>query len=299
MRTPLVPGLNTRTKIALARILYRALHFIRALFGLGDSVVTQRDGIRWHLDLRQGIDLSIYLFGYFERDMVRTYRRLLGNGDVVLDIGANIGAHTLPLARCVGETGCVYAFEPTEFAYRKLRANAALNTGLNSRIRAEQVMLVADPDAATSVNVYSSWPVTPSAPGTHPKHLGVPMPTTNCRAMTLDAFVAGAKISRVDLIKMDVDGNECAVLRGAQNTLARFHPPLLMELMPYGLEECGTSLARLLEILRGHGYRLYTLGGSPLPDTEDVSRHIPAAGGINVLCRRDSRSGSAPPSKAG
>ena len=85
--------LNTRTKLAIARALNRTLLCGRSLVGLDTKAQVRRHGIVWDLDLEEGIDLSIYLFGCFEPMTSRALQRLV---KPVLDIGANIGAHTLP-----------------------------------------------------------------------------------------------------------------------------------------------------------------------------------------------------------
>ena len=63
--------LSTRTKIALAAIVYRSLRPARGLIGRGDIAEVRRLGCRWRLDLSEGIDFSIYILGVFERDTVR------------------------------------------------------------------------------------------------------------------------------------------------------------------------------------------------------------------------------------
>ena len=73
---------------------------------------------------------------------MQTYQRIVRRGDIVLDIGANIGAHTLHLAQAVGAAGKVWAIEPTDYAMAKLKANIALNPGLAARIVCCQLMLV-------------------------------------------------------------------------------------------------------------------------------------------------------------
>ncbi len=94
----------------------------------------RRRGVAWTLDLREGIDFSIWLLGAFELSTVRAYQRILRPGAIVLDIGANIGAHTLHLARAVGTEGKVWAIEPTDYAMGKLKTNIALNPELAPRI---------------------------------------------------------------------------------------------------------------------------------------------------------------------
>ena len=277
--------MNTRTKLQIARALYWTLTGFRRIGGRDDSAHVTRHGIQWQLDLREGIDLAIYIFGFFEYETVRAYRRLLKPGDTVLDIGANIGAHTMHLARCVSPTGKVIAFEPTAYAYNKLRQNIALNPMLAGQIQAEQIMLDNSDDTQVKPQLYSSWQIHDAAVNNHPKHGGRLMDTTGAHIVALDSYIAGHKIGAVSLIKMDVDGHECQVLRGARDLLRRDKPILLMEIMPYGLDETGASLDELLGILRVYGYSLYDLNGkTALPNDNSIQQRIPPAGGINVLC---------------
>ncbi len=122
-------------------------------------VEVSRAGIRWRLDLTEVIDFAIFLTGKFEHSTVRAYCGIVKPGDVVLDIGANIGSHTLHLARCVGAGGHVIAFEPTAFAFRKLLDNLELNSDLRARITPLQVMLNDTLGTAPQKEIYSSWPL--------------------------------------------------------------------------------------------------------------------------------------------
>src|ERR1700744_4645117 len=124
--------MKTAHKIAAARIAYRAIHGARALFWRPDRQVGVSDGVRFDLDLAEGIDFAIYLGGVFERGTAQALSRLVEPSSLVVDIGANIGAHTLRLARLVGPQGRVLAFEPTDFAFQKLQRNLALNPELAS-----------------------------------------------------------------------------------------------------------------------------------------------------------------------
>jgi FkbM family methyltransferase len=279
-------GLSTRTKIACARMASRGIACARKIVGLDSRTRVTRGGIQWDLDLREGIDLTIFLLGMFERETVLTCRRLITPGDVVLDVGANIGAHTLHLACCVGPGGRVVAFEPTDFAFYKLVTNVGLNPDLASRIRTEQVMLVSQPGQRVEPRLYSSWPLRPQA-GLHKQHCGQLMDTKGARAMTLDEYLEQARLEKVAFIKMDVDGHECAVLRGGKAILARHQPVIVMELAPYVLAETGHSIEELLEILASLGYGLTAMSNDRLlpTDPRTLQALIPEGYSLQVLAK--------------
>lgn len=256
----------------------------RQLCGLAPQGEFVRSAIRWRLDLREGIDFSIYLLGSFEPATVRAYRDLVRPGDTVLDIGANIGAHTLPLARLVGARGRVVAFEPTRFAAGKLAANVALNPELAARICLHRVMLVGAGTDALPEALYSSWPL--FADGElHPGHRGRLMDTAGARAATLDELTREMALAEIHLIKLDVDGHELPVLRGAHESLRKFRPRIVLELAPYLHAEQGHSFDDLVGLLTGAGYRLCRIADrTPLPeDPVRLRAMVPDGRSINAL----------------
>jgi FkbM family methyltransferase len=211
-------------------------------------------------------------------------RRHLRPGDIAVDIGANIGSHALHLARSVGPNGRVFAFEPTTFAYGKLLANIAINPDLAARITPEQIMLVGAGSHDLAPRLYSSWPLT-STPQVHARHLGRLMDTAGARAVSLDDYLESARVSSVALIKVDVDGHECSVLRGAVGTITRCRPVIVMEIAPYVLREVGHELGDLVEIVTSLGYELRDQRTeAALPnDAERLRALIPEGAGVNVI----------------
>ena len=269
--------------MALAYMAQAPIVAARSSFGLKERAEVQRDGIKWDLDLREGIDFSIYLLRAFERSTRNTLRTLARPGATVLDIGANIGAHTLGLARSVGPTGCVHAFEPTDFAVAKLRRNLALNPELDRRVHVHQTMLAAYSGAPIQEWIYSSWPLSGGA-DVHPKHRGRLASTHRARTDTLDAFAERECLSRVDLIKIDVDGHEYPVLLGAANLLYRFQPVIAMEISPYHHLDEGNSFPDLISLLRENGYSLAAKGRRQFPlDADRLMEMIPAGSSINAV----------------
>lgn len=146
---------STRTKISLARAMSALVLLTRRLFGRGAQADVARRGIHWMLDLREGIDFAIWVFGKFEGSTARAYEKLVQPGHSVVDIGANMGAHALPLARLVGPNGRVICFEPTDFAFRKLAANVRLNPDLAARMTLVQAMLLGAANGAVPETLFS------------------------------------------------------------------------------------------------------------------------------------------------
>jgi len=278
--------LTTKTKVSLAGWAYRFVALGRGLAGKSNSAIVRRRGIRWELDLSEGIDFSIYLLGAFEPGTANTLQKLVKPGDIVFDIGANIGAHTLGLAQSVGPSGRVYAFEPADFAFAKLRRNLALNPELQARTHPQQLLLAATPSQIAEREIYASWPLEKDD-SVHPKHRGRLVSTAHATVDTLDAFVARQGIARLDLIKMDVDGHELPVLQGGRETLRRFRPLLVMEMSPYVHAEQHQSFAEFVELLKSASYSLRnTDNGKAVPlDAAELQRLIPDGASINVVAR--------------
>lgn len=278
--------LKTKQKLALARAAQKPILGIRYLLGLGTEVEARRSGIDWALDLREGIDFAIYLTGKFEHRTVRAIAALVNPGDTVIDIGANIGAHTLPLARLVGPQGHIFALEPTHFAYEKLCQNVARNPDLSQQTTVEQVMLTGSSEAALEPALYSSWPLAKERQE-HVKHGGRAMSTEGAVSTTLDDYVESRKIAAVKLLKIDVDGFEVDVLKGCANLLSHQKPIIVMELAPYTLEERGQSLEALLEILDRASYRLTdeATGKNLSSNPATLRSLVPDGGSVNVIAK--------------
>jgi FkbM family methyltransferase len=253
--------------------------------GRGDREIAVRDGLTYDLDLSQGIDFAIFL-GAYERQTKAALRRLVVPGSLVLDIGANIGAHTLPLAKQVGPEGRILAFEPTDFAFRKLSRNLELNPKLADRVTTNHCFLTATDADRVPTAIYSSWPLE-QQPGLHAKHLGREMRTEAARARSVDSVLAELGGRQVQLVKLDVDGFECDVLRGARDMLSTMRPVFVMEIAPYVLVERGASLDEFLSFFVPTGYKFYDEQTErPLPSTApELLQMIGDGGSINVIAR--------------
>jgi FkbM family methyltransferase len=184
------------------------------------------------------------------------FGRLLRPGEVVLDVGANVGYYSLSAAARVGPGRRVFAFEPGPAAAARLRENAALN-GLNNL----QVIEAAVADRPGTLRLHLSEDseaasLFPSATGVA---ASVEVPVT-----TLDDFVKQAALPRVDLLKIDAEGAEVGILRGGRQLLAGADAPvLIVEANPVTLEAAGESVAALRAELEGLGYTIAVIESVP------------------------------------
>ena len=267
------------------RVVFHTIRISRAIVGKGMNTVVRRKGIVWDLDLRETIDFWIYLTGAFQHSTVNAVVRLIRPGDTVLDIGANIGAMALFAAKTVGPNGRVICFEPTQMAKGKLLRNLDLNPELRGRVEVHQVELVDTPGRAPSTLNFASWPIQ-AASGRHPGHHGVAAESSGATAITLDEFCEQKGIDRIDVVKLDVDGNECGVLRGARRVLKQFRPRMVIELQPCVFGQTAPDrFEDFIELLRESGYALQDeISGEALPvDPAGLRAIIPSDKAINAI----------------
>jgi FkbM family methyltransferase len=246
----------------------------------GKQMIAQVDGVRYQLDLDELIDHSLFFDGAFEPVTTEALKQLTRRGATVLDIGANIGCHTCLLAK-LAHPGMVIAFEPMPWARAKLLKNIALNS--LSNVVVEKYVLADTNSKSMSVHFRSSWQLG--------SRTGLTEESSTSRTpafvdlITLDSYVAENHVPNIGLIKLDVDGYEAKVLRGAAETLRKFHPILVMEFCSYTLEAAGDCLRDVIDLLAAAGYRIYQentfLEFSTL---EKILESVPAGASINVVC---------------
>jgi FkbM family methyltransferase len=199
--------------------------------------------------------VSVYDF-YKERfeakaaEALRTWAR---PGTTVIDVGANMGFFTVRFARWVGPAGRVIAVEPETENLRLLRhrldgSGLTANVDLIEGVAAEESGIL-------------RLAVNPFHPADHRiGNEGLPV-----RAWTIDELVAARGWPAISLVKIDVQGAEVRVLRGARATIARFHPRLFVEVDDRALEEAGFSADLLFDEIERQSYRPYDPADPSVP----------------------------------
>lgn len=159
---------------------------------------------------------SLDLYGEWAQSELDIFAQVVPAGGVAIDVGANIGTHTVFLAHVVGPQGTVHAFEPQRLVFQNLCANVALHALTN--VTAHPMAVGANP-GSTRIPLLD-----PSAP----QNFGCNATGSDGEAVTV-ATIDQLELAQCHLIKIDVEGVEANVLRGAAETIARCRPVLFVE----------------------------------------------------------------------
>ncbi len=209
-----------------------------------------------------------FIYATWEPEVISVVKATVKSGMTVIDIGAHIGYYTLIFAKCVGVRGCVYSFEPLPGNFALLQKNIQLNRLLNVQSFATALFSSA---RKVSLAVPDESPNSGDGSVIHErgsKHVPV-------QAITLDSFCASANI-QPDILKMDVEGAEYDVLLGAQETISRCRPKLLIELHHFDGDVAAHPVPGLLA---GWSYQIEWIDRWPL------TSHILATSAIETSLR--------------
>jgi FkbM family methyltransferase len=218
--------------------------------------------IKVNIDTRYKVE-RIMWSGIYEPRLTEYLQFLNLAGCTCLDIGANVGAVSLLLAKLCGAAGHVFAFEPGPPNVARLRENFALNPQLACRAE-----IVAQGMGRTPGDLW--WAEEEDNPG---NAVLAQAGSHRIPVNTIDNFVRDRNLGAVDFIKIDVEGMEFDVMQGGQQTLSHFRPILYFEtLARYGGAHTGNNFQLIETFLSADcGYQLFKISrGGKL---EAVTQH--------------------------
>lgn len=269
----------TRFKIFIAGMLYRLVHILYRQ----DKRIIVRNGITYEIDLAEGMDLSLFLFGNFQKHVSENKRLPLCQDAVIFDVGANMGAMAMQFAKRAS-SGRVYAFEPTFYAFERLQKNLSLNPDLAKRIVAIQSFVSSATSNRTDIKAYASWKVGGCSDSQkHSVHGGTVKSTDGIGAVSLDDFVLHNDIHRLDFIKIDTDGHELEVLKGAKTVVGKFKPAVIFEIGIYVMQERNIDFSDYAQFFSSYNYSLFNCGNLKEITETNYREHIPLKGTIDIL----------------
>ena len=252
---PLVPWDHAGFRRAPARYLLRLLGWrLRCLLSWPAVIELPRWQAQFLLPAEWGGAVTTTIFMAREDyDLGSRYLdRFVAPGDVVVDAGASLGVYTVGTAKLVGAGGRVLAFEPGRESFSVLERNIKLN--LPNNVRCFRSAL-SECDGVARLFHHENRPVSYSL-GSGNNAEGFWEQT---RTITLDTVAEQEGISRLDLLKMDVEGAEELVLEGGRAILSRSRPTILFEINPGGARRLGLAPDGAWQALAKLGYRFFSL----------------------------------------
>jgi len=206
-------------------------------------------GYKFWLNDSGYIDKQIISRGVFEPKMTTVAEDLIKSGDVVLDVGANIGYYTVIFSKLVGEFGKVFAFEPTKHFREVLKQNVESNKLKNIEIidvglsnKTQKLSIDIGPSSATL-----------HSPDGYDHIVG----NEDISLITLDEFIRSRKLEKIDFIKIDIDGHEPLLFKGAWETLDKYSPVIIFEVSHLHYLEAGFAAWEFYDLIRAKGYRFF------------------------------------------
>ena len=183
---------------------------------------------------------SLKLYGEFSQGEADLFEMIVKPGACVVEVGANIGSHTIHLAQLAGKDGAVWAFEPQRLVFQILAGNMAINNLTN--VHCEQ-KCVADAPGQVKVPILDTEKINNWG--------GMSLENTSAgepvELITLDSL----KLSRCDFLKIDVEGMELQVLKGGEATINAFRPVI------YAEADREDKKSELVDWLLSHKYRIF------------------------------------------
>lgn len=246
---------------------------------------------KMYIDSKDSLGLSIH--GSYESFETELVKKIVKKGNIVLDIGANIGYYTLVFSKLVDVEGKVFAFEPELENFRLLEKNVLLNKYSN---------VILENVALSNKNGTAKLYLSEERNGMHriypshfcqEKYLEVDM-------ISLDDYFKNKTLNKeISFIKIDVEGSEFGVLQGMKNLLEKNkHLKILIEFNPSGIKEFGANPKDVLNLLQQYGFKIYIVDTrkNELVLIEDMEDLIKKYDGkisdknprmTNLLCSKD------------
>lgn len=236
--------------------------FFRRFFRFSSSIVQISDfdrNLKIKLKLSEHMQRRIFWMGYYSENIIGLLKSKIKPGMTVIDVGANIGEITLVAAQLVGQNGKVISFEPVNEVFNKLEEHVVINNFC-------QVLIVKEglgEKVKKNIPIYSCCGQEVSDENNGLASLygwqqGKLLQYININ--TLDHFVDKLNLKNIDLIKIDIEGGELACLYGAQATLKRFKPMLIVEVQEFSAKQAGWEINELFDYLYELGYQFYIIG---------------------------------------
>lgn len=195
------------------------------------------------------IDDHLKNFGVFEKDTTEAICRLVNKGDIVIDVGANIGYYAVIISKIVGESGKVFAFEPTQNFREVLEENISINQLNNVEVV---------PYGLSSKEETLTIDISLSSATLHsPVGYADVIDKEIVKLITFDSFINQRKPQKINFIKVDIDGHEPAFFDGAWESLAKYDTKIIFEISHLHYIQAGVTAWEFYDKVKENGYNIF------------------------------------------
>lgn len=204
---------------------YLLLKFAAALNKEWPTCIQYRSpkGLIYQLNLQLAGHRELLFLGRYEQDLTWVIENLLGDGDLVIEAGTDIGIHTVFMAKKVGPRGRIHGFDPLASAIADTQRHLDLND-LNNVILNQAAL--GEREGKSTIYSFANLPRAHSSL----KDLGMSISLAQeCSMTTIDNYVREQSINQLKLIKLDIEGYEMLALQGAMNSILQMHPLVVVE----------------------------------------------------------------------
>jgi FkbM family methyltransferase len=236
----------------------RVVDYIRKFLSFSEGTMREAiidNDVPIFVDIFERIQSYMYFIGEFERYETKKFIHAINPGNVVMDLGANIGYYSLIASKYIGHEGHVFSFEASPKVYESLCKNCSLGNKNISHFN----LAIADKEGKLKFNLPQN-----------PQEQGSGSLSTNntgdieVESISIDQFVQTENITRLDFIKMDIEGAEVKAFLGMKETISKYKPKMLFEFSPSRYEDIEItqfeSLVKIMKDLR-YKFRFLTRNG--------------------------------------
>ena len=215
------------------------------------SVVDYDDGLLFHCDTQSFLEWYIFFYGAFRPEVSRLINRMLRPGQVAIDIGANVGMHSVIMANRVGPTGHVVVFEPDPHPMGRLRRNMALNgidwvTTVEAAVSARSETRTFYLHDDTIGNFANASLVA--------ANVGKQTASVEMQVVSIDEWMRDNPLPRVDVVKLLAQGEEYNALQGMRGLIERDRPKIFFLYEPSYWQRQDLELMDAVNFFKGYGY---------------------------------------------
>lgn len=232
------------------------------------SLIPYDRGLVMDVDTHSFLEWYIFFYGAFRPRVSKLLNRMLRPGHVAIDVGANIGMHSVIMANCVSPAGRVVSFEPDPHPLERLKRNLALN-GLDF-VDCRQAAIGAKTETRSfylhdeAIGNYANASL-------HAANVGKATPSVEIQVYALDDFIAENPVPRLDVIKLLAQGEEFNALQGARETIKRYRPKIFFLYEPSFWRRQGLGLMDAVHFFKTQGYTTFAVEFGP---TREVTSEI-------------------------